>query len=76
MKPLVLKYKIKNNIRLDMSWLSNINTSNISLIKNKNILLGNKRYKVSELFTVSGENPNNIKLINTNNNLDNIGSYL
>ena len=76
MKPLVLKYKIKNNIRLDMSWLSNINTSNLSLIKNKNILLGNKRYKVSELFTVSGEDSNNIKLLNTNNNLDNIGSCL
>ena len=57
MKPLVLKYKIKNNIRLDMSWLSTIDTSNLSLVKNKNILLGNKRYKVSELFTVSGEKP-------------------
>ena len=52
MKPLVLKYKIKNNIRLDMSWLSNINTSNLSLIKNKNILLGNKRYKVLSLIHI------------------------
>ena len=76
MKPLVLKYKIKNNIRLDMSWLSTIDTLNLSLIKNKKILLGNKRYKVSELFTVSGEDLNNIRLLNTNNNLDNIGSCL
>ena len=76
MKPLVLRCKIKCNIRLDMSWLSTIDTSNLSLIKNKKILLGNKRYKVSELFTVSGEDSSNIKILNTNDNLDNIGSYL
>lgn len=76
MKPLVLRYKIKNNIRLDMSWLSDLNTSNLSLIKNKNILFGTKKYKVSDLFYVSGEDPNNIQVFNANNNLDNIGSNL
>ena len=74
MKPLVFKCKIKNNIRLDMSWLSTIDTSNLSLIKNKSIPLGNKRYKVSDLFNLSGEDSSNIKILNTNNNLDNIGS--
>ena len=76
MRPLVIKCKIKNNIRLDMSWLSDLNTADLSAIKNKRILLGNKRCKVSELFTISGEDTNNIKILNANQNLDNIGSCL
>lgn len=76
MKPLVLKYKFKSRLILDMSWLSKINTSNIIEIKNKRILMGNKAYKVSELFQVTGNDCNNIKILKSNSYLVNIGNNL
>jgi formylmethanofuran dehydrogenase subunit C len=76
MKPLVFKNKIKNRLILDMSWISNIDTSDIPEIKNKNIQMGNKSFKVSELFQVTGEDCNNIKIFRSNSCLVNIGNNL
>jgi formylmethanofuran dehydrogenase subunit C len=76
MKPLVFKYKVNNRLILDMSWLSNINTSDITEIKNKKILMGNKTFKVSELFQVTGCDCNNIKVLKSNSYLVNIGNDL
>ena len=76
MKPLVFKNKIKNKLILDMSWLSNIDTSDITEIKNKKIQMGNRSYKVSELFQVTGEDCNNIKILKSNSYLVNIGNNL
>ncbi len=45
MKPLVLKCKIKDKQRLDMSWLSRIDTTNLSDIKNLVLVTGVKYTK-------------------------------
>jgi hypothetical protein len=76
MKPLVFKNKIKNRLILDMSWISDIDTFNVTEIKNKNIQMGNRSYKVSELFQVTGEDCNNIKILKSNSYLVNIGNNL
>ena len=72
MKPLIFKNKIKNRLILDMSWISNIDTLNIAEIKNKSIQMGNRSFKVSELFQVTGEDYNNIKILKSNSYLVNI----
>ena len=74
MKPLIFKNKIKNRLILDMSWISNIDTFNIAEIKNKSIQMGNRSFKVSELFQVTGEDYNNIKILKSNSYLVNIGN--
>ena len=76
MKPLVLKCKIKDKQRLDMSWLSRIDTTNLSDIKNRSISYGSKIYKLSQLFDISGNNYNSIVIKNSNQRLDNIGNNL
>jgi formylmethanofuran dehydrogenase subunit C len=76
MKPLVFKNKIKNRLILDMSWLSSIDTFNVPEIKNMNIQMGNRSYKVSELFQVTGEDCNNVKILKSNPYLVNIGNNL
>jgi len=76
MNSLTFKCKFKEKYRLDMSWLSKINTSNTSVIKNIRINYGNKIYKLTELFSISGSNYDDIKIINSNNKLDNIGNEL
>ena len=59
-----------------MSWISNIDMSDIPEIKNKNIQMGNRSYKLSELFQVTGEDCNNIKILKSNSYLVNIGNDL
>ena len=76
MKPLTLKCRIKDKRRLDMSWLSNIKVSRLSDIKNLLISYGSKRYKLSTLFNVSGDNCEDIVIKNSFDHLDNIGSNL
>ena len=76
MKPLILKCKVKGKQRLDMSWLSTIKTSKLSDIKNMLISYGSKRYKLSTLFDVSGDNLEDIVIKNSHVHLDNIGSRL
>ena len=76
MSSLTFRCKIKDKYRLDMSWLSKINTSNLSRIKNIKINYGNKLYKLTELFSVSGNNFRDIKINNSYNKLDNIGNNL
>ena len=76
MKPLILKCKIKDRQRLDMSWLSTIETSKLSDIKNTLISYGSKQYKLSTLFNVSGDNFEDIVIKNSGAHLDNIGSNL
>ena len=76
MSPLTFKCKIKHKYRLDMGWLSKINTSDLSIIKNIRINYGNKYFKLAELFAISGNDFKNIKIINSNNKLDNIGHEL
>ena len=65
MKPLILKCKIKDRQRLDMSWLSTIKTSKLSDIKNMLINYGSKQYKLSTLFNVSGDNFEDIVIKNS-----------
>ena len=76
MKPLTFKCKIKDKQRLDMSWLSRIDTTNLSDIKNRFISYGSKIYKLSQLFDISGNNYNNVVIKNSNQRLDNIGNNL
>ena len=76
MSSLTLKYKVRDKYRLDMSWLSKIDTPDLSVIKNIKIGYGNKNYKLSELFYISGNNIKDIRILNSNNKLDNIGSGL
>ena len=76
MSSLTFKCKIKDKYRLDMSWLSKINTSDLSVIKNIKINYGNKLFKLKELFSISGNNFKDIKIHNSNNKLDNIGNEL
>ena len=76
MTPLVFKCKIKDKQRLDMSWLSGIDTTNLSEIRNLPINYGSKIFKLSKLFDVSGGNYNNIVIKNSNQRLDNIGNNL
>ena len=76
MKPLIFKCKIKDKQRLDMSWLSRIDTTNLSDIKNIAVSYGSKIYKISKLFDVSGNNYKNIIIKNSNQRLDNIGNNL
>ncbi len=76
MKPLSLKCKIKDKQRLDMSWLSSIDASNLADIKNLSISYGSKIYKLSKLFDISGNNYNDIIIKNSNQRLDNIGNNL
>jgi len=76
MSPLTFKCKIKHKYRLDMSWLSEINTSDLSSIKKIRINYGNKIYNLTELFSISGNDFRNIKILNSNNKLDNIGNKL
>ena len=76
MTSLTFKCKVKDKYRLDMSWLSKINTSNLSFIKNIKINYGSKLYKLADLFLISGRDFNNIKILNSNNKLDNIGNEL
>ena len=76
MKPLILTCKIKGKQRLDMSWLSNIQASKLSDIKNILISYGSKQYKLSTLFDVSGDNFEDIVIKNSHVHLDNIGSRL
>ena len=76
MKPLILKCKIKDRQRLDMSWLSNIKASKLSDIKNILISYGSKHYKLANLFDVSGDNFEDIVIKNSHVHLDNIGCRL
>ncbi len=76
MSSLTFKCKIKDKYRLDMSWLSKINTADLSSIKNMKINYGNKLYKLTELFSIYGNNYKDIKILNANNKLDNIGNEL
>jgi len=76
MIPLTFKFKTKNKYRLDMSWLSKINTSDLNVIKNIEINYGNGLYKIKELFFISGNDFNNIKIFNSTSKLDNIGCEL
>ena len=76
MKPLIFRCKIKNKQRLDMSWLSRIDTTNLSDVKNLTVSYGSKVYKISKLFDVSGSNYKNIIIKNSNHLLDNIGNNL
>lgn len=76
MSTLSLKFKINSKHRLDMSWLSNIKSDDVTKLKNTKINYGNKLCKVSELFIVSGSDHNEIKITNSNNRLDNIGHNL
>ena len=76
MSALNLKCKINSKHRLDMSWISNIRTDDVTKLKNTKINFGNKLCKVSEIFTVTGNNYNEIKITNSNNRLDNIGHNL
>ena len=76
MSSLTFKFKIKDKYRLDMSWLSNINTSDLSIIRNIKINYRNNFYKIDELFSLSGDNYNDIKILNSTNKLDNIGNEL
>ncbi|MEK9906704.1 MAG: hypothetical protein VW540_02850 [Gammaproteobacteria bacterium] len=76
MSALSLKFKINSKHRLDMSWLSNIKSDDVTKLKNTKINYGNKLCKVSELFIVSGNDHNEIKITNSNNRLDNIGHNL
>ena len=76
MKPLVFKCKIKDKQRLDMSWLSKIKTSGLSNIKNLQVNYGTKKYKLSTLFDISGNNFKDIIISNSNKHLDNIGNNL
>lgn len=76
MSTLSLKFKINSKHRLDMSWLSNIKSDDVMKLKNTKINYGNKLCKVSELFIVSGNDHNEIKITNSNNRLDNIGHNL
>ena len=76
MSTLSLKFKINSKHRLDMSWLSNIKSDDVTKLKNTKINYGNKLCKVSELFIVSGNDHNEIKITNSNNRLDNIGHNL
>ncbi len=73
MKSLTFRSKIRDHQRLDMSWLSKINTDDISAIKKTMVCYGNKKYKLSELFVISGDDFNNIHLTNANDRMDNIG---
>ena len=76
MKPLILKCKIKDRQRLDMSWLSTLETSKLSDIKNMLISYGSKQRKLSTLFNVTGDNFEDIVIKSSNVHLDNIGSSL
>ena len=71
MKSLTFKCKIKDKQRLDMSWLSRIDTTNLSDIKKLAVSYGSKIYKISKLFDVSGSNYKNIiikKVVGVNEN--------
>ncbi len=76
MSSLTFKCKVRDKYRLDMSWLSKINTSDLSSIKNIKINYGNKFHKLTDLFLISGNDFKNIKILNSNNKLDNIGNEL
>ena len=58
-----------------MSWLSGIDTTNLSDIKNS-IITVSKQFKLSTLFDVSGDNFEDIVIKNSHVHLDNIGSRL
>lgn len=76
MSALTFKCKAKDKQRLDMSWLSKIDTDNLSAIKKIEVCYGSNIYKLSSLFTISGNDFNDIKIINSNSRMDNIGSNL
>ena len=76
MSALTFKCKIKDKQRFDMSWLSKISTVSLSAIRKFEVCYGSKVHKLSELFTISGNNFNDIKIINSNSRMDNIGSNL
>ena len=63
MSTLTFRCKIKGNLRLDMSWLSNIDASNLNMLSKKNIMYGNKMHSISKLFSISGTDCNNIKIL-------------
>lgn len=71
-----MKFKLinKENIRIDMSFLSRINNENSEKIKKIKINHGNKIKAVKDLFTVTGNDSNKIEIVNSNDKLDNIGS--
>ncbi len=76
MSALTFKFKIKDKLRLDMSWLSTIDSASLDVLNKKNIMYGNKMYNISKLFSISGNDCDNIKILNSNDCLDNIGNNL
>ena len=68
------RLKNKNNIRIDMSFLSRIQSCSIDKIKRMRINHGNKVREVKDLFFVTGSDINYIEIINSTRYLDNVGS--
>ena len=62
MSTLSLKFKINSKHRLDMSWLSNIKSDDVTKLKNIKINYGNKLYKVSEIFVYQAMITTKLKL--------------
>ena len=74
MKPLTLKLKQKITYRIDMSFLSDAyKYKSIKHFMSKKIIYGNQEFKVSELFSVTGNQLNNIVIKSAIPLMDNIG---
>ena len=72
MSTLTFKCKAKDKQRLDMSWLSKIDTDNLSAIKKIEVCYGSNIYKLSNLFTISGNDFNDIISKETINEIESI----
>ena len=75
MKPITLQLKKRLKYRIDMSCLSTL-SKNSSSLASKIIMYGNKQFKIKDLFSIKGDDVNNIVIKSSVHLLDNIGKKL
>jgi len=75
MKPITLRTKINLKYRLDLTLISQFKNTKINEIKDMEVLYGNKVCRLRDIFTITGDDSDNIVIKSSNHLIDNIGKF-